>query len=329
MNRVAITLGDPAGIGPEIVVRTLSDASTMKTHPAMVIGPAETLEAAVRRWAPETRVRRIVSPLNHRGHPNEIEVLDTGPIPEPLAWGQVSAVAGLAAFAAIERAIQAAMAGDIAAICTAPINKESLRAAGVPFPGHTEMLTEMSASKDTAMMLVNNAMRTMLVTVHCSLAQAIAQLSIPLELRIIRLADRTLRGFGLAQPRIAVAGLNPHAGENGLFGREDIDVIAPAVAQARLEGIDATGPHPGDTVFMHALRGRYDLVVAQYHDQGLIPIKLLGVEDGVNITAGLPFVRTSPDHGTAFDVAGKGIADSSSLRRALQTAHELLTRRTR
>ena len=168
--------------------------------------------------------------------------------------------------------------------------------------------------------------RTMLVTVHCSLLDAVGKLSIALELRIIRLAHRTLQTMGMANPRVAVAGLNPHAGEGGLFGREDVDIIAPAIAQARAEGIDASGPHPGDTVFMQARRGRYDIVVAQYHDQGLIPVKLLGVEDGVNVTAGLPFVRTSPDHGTAFDIAGQGIADATSLKTALHMAHQLANR---
>ena len=173
-------------------------------------------------------------------------------------------------------------------------------------------------------MLANPQLRTLLVTVHCSIVEAVRKLSVPLELRIIRLAHRSLQGMGIAQPRIAVAGLNPHAGEGGLFGSEDMAIIAPAVEQARAEGIDAVGPLPADTVFMHARRGRYDIVVAQYHDQGLIPVKLLGVEDGVNVTVGLPFVRTSPDHGTAFDIAGRGVADPASLKTALDTAHQLL-----
>jgi 4-hydroxythreonine-4-phosphate dehydrogenase len=258
-----------------------------------------------------------------------INVLQSGSVPAELPEGQVDARAGRAAFEAIACAIGLAMRGEIAGICTAPIHKEALALAGVPFPGHTEMLAELSATPDYAMLLVNPQLRVMLVTVHCSVLDAVAKLSVPLELRIIRLAQRSLQGLGIAAPRIAVAGLNPHAGEGGLFGREDIDVIAPAIALARAEGIDASGPHPGDTVFMHARRGRYDLVVAQYHDQGLIPIKLLGVEDGVNITAGLPFVRTSPDHGTAFDIAGQGIADEASLKTALAMAHEMVKARER
>jgi 4-hydroxythreonine-4-phosphate dehydrogenase len=328
MKPVAITVGDVSGIGPEIVVRTLADAKTMQELPAFVIGPANALVHAAIAWAPTARVRRITGVADHHPAPGVLDVLDVGVVGDDFAHGQVSAATGRAAFEAISKAIDLAKSGQIDAICTAPIHKEALAAAGVPYPGHTEMLAELSSSVDTAMMLVNPQLRTMLVTVHCSLLQAVAQLSVARELRIIRLAHRTLLDMGIARPRIAIAGLNPHAGEGGLFGREDIDLIAPAVTAARAEGIDATGPLPGDTVFMQARRGRYDLVVAQYHDQGLIPIKLLGVEDGVNVTAGLPFVRTSPDHGTAFDIAGRGVADISSLRVALRTAHELAAART-
>jgi len=186
------------------------------------------------------------------------------------------------------------------------------------------MLADLSGTRDYAMMLMNPTLRTILVTVHCSMLDAVAKLSVELELRIIRLAHRAMQDLGIATPRIAVAGLNPHAGEGALFGTEDLDVIAPAIRLARQEGIDASGPWPGDTVFMNARRGRFDIVVAQYHDQGLIPVKLAGVEDGVNITVGLPFVRTSPDHGTAFDIAGKGLADPASLRVALETAHRFI-----
>ena len=314
MKPVAVTVGDVSGIGPEIVVRTLADAKTMQELPAFVIGPANALVRAAIAWAPTARVRRITGVADHHPAPGVLDVLDVGVVGDDFAHGQVSAATGRAAFEAISKAIDLAKSGQIDAICTAPIHKEALAAAGVPYPGHTEMLAELSSSVDTAMMLVNPQLRTMLVTVHGSLLQAVAQLSVARELRIIRLAHRTLLDMGIARPRIAIAGLNPHAGEGGLFGREDIDLIAPAVTAARAEGIDATGPLPGDTVFMQARRGRYDLVVAQYHDQGLIPIKLLGVEDGVNVTAGLPFVRTSPDHGTAFDIAGRGVADISSLR---------------
>jgi 4-hydroxythreonine-4-phosphate dehydrogenase len=252
-----------------------------------------------------------------------MQVVSLSALPADLCHGEVSAAAGQAAFQAIRQSIEWANERRVSAICTAPIHKEALAAAGVPYPGHTEMLADLSGTSDYGMMLANPHLRTLLVTVHCSILDAVRKLSVERELQVIRLAYRSLRSMGIAEPRIAVAGLNPHAGEGGLFGSEDMELIAPAVAQARQEGINAVGPLPGDTVFMQARKGRYDIVVAQYHDQGLIPVKLLGVEDGVNVTVGLPFVRTSPDHGTAFDIAGRGIADPSSLKTALATAHQL------
>jgi 4-hydroxythreonine-4-phosphate dehydrogenase len=323
MKPVAITLGDAAGIGPEIVVKTFADAEFIAKHPAFVIGDAGSVQRHVAQLAPQLTVRRISSANEHAFQSQVLDVLSVSELPSDLKMGVISALAGQAAFDAIKLAIELANAKQINAICTAPIHKEALFAAGVPFPGHTEMLAEFSGTQDYAMMLANPQLRTLLVTVHCSILDAVKKLTPDLELRIIRLAHRSLQRMGIAKPRIAVAGLNPHAGEGGLFGREDIDIIAPAIALARAEGIDATGPHPGDTVFMHARKGRYDIVVAQYHDQGLIPVKLLGVEDGVNITAGLPFVRTSPDHGTAFDIAGQGVADPASMKTALATAHQL------
>jgi len=224
-------------------------------------------------------------------------------------------------------AIDLAKAGRIAAMVTAPINKEALSAAGIDYPGHTEILADFGGAQSSAMMLANDELRVVLVTIHCSLREAIERITIESELSAIRLAHDGTRQFGIAHPRVAVAGLNPHAGESGLFGREEIEVVAPAIAQAKALGIDASGPWPGDTVFMQARSGRFDVVVAQYHDQGLIPIKYLGLEHGVNITLGLPFIRTSPDHGTAFDIAGKGIADPSSLMTALQQAHRLVAAR--
>ncbi|MBN3724775.1 4-hydroxythreonine-4-phosphate dehydrogenase PdxA [Burkholderia sp. Ac-20379] len=321
---IAVTMGDAAGIGPEIVVKTFANASFMAEHPSFAIGDAGVLRraAAALDLPLEIRETDAVSSIAPRaGVLDVLRVPGAEPLPADLPLGAVSALAGGAAFGAIRTAIELAMRGEIAGICTAPIHKEALAAARVPYPGHTEMLAELSGTRDYAMMLVNPTLRTILVTVHCSMRDAIAKLSVEGELRIIRLAHRAMTELGIAQPRVAVAGLNPHAGEGGLFGREDLDIVAPAIAQARAEGIDASGPWPGDTVFMNARRGRFDIVVAQYHDQGLIPVKLAGVEDGVNITVGLPFVRTSPDHGTAFDIAGQGIADPASLQVALQTAH--------
>ena len=323
MKPMVVTFGDAAGIGPEIVVKMFADSSFVKEHPALVVGDIGVLRRAAAQWAPSVKIDAIASPEQHGPAPGRLQVVNISELPPGLPSGQVSAAAGRAAFEAIRHAIEWANEGRISAICTAPIHKEALAAAGVPYPGHTEMLAELSGSADYGMMLANPELRTLLVTVHCSLIEAVRKLSIPLELRVIRLAHRSLQSMGIARPRIAVAGLNPHAGEGGLFGSEDLAIIAPAVEQARAEGIDAVGPLPGDTVFMHARKGRYDIVVAQYHDQGLIPVKLLGVEDGVNVTLGLPFVRTSPDHGTAFDIAGRGVADPASLKTALAMAHRL------
>ena len=317
-------MGDAAGIGPEIITKLFAQASSIAHPRAFVVGDLAAMQRARDQWAPHLQVRAIASPSDFAHNEACIDVVSVSALPADLPMGQIDARAGQAAFDAIRTAIEWANQGQISAICTAPIHKEALHAAGVPFPGHTEMLAHYSGIDDYAMILANPQLRTILVTVHCSVVHAVARLSIALELRIIRLAHRTLQSFGIAAPRIAVAGLNPHAGEGGLFGREDIDIIAPAIALARAEGIDATGPHPGDTVFMNARRGRYDIVVAQYHDQGLIPVKLLGVEDGVNITAGLPYVRTSPDHGTAFDIAGRGVADPASMQTALAMAHKLV-----
>jgi 4-hydroxythreonine-4-phosphate dehydrogenase len=325
---VAISMGDAAGIGPEIVLKTLADPQVMRDYPAFVIGDAGILIRDAARFDCHLNIRSIDKVSDHQPQAGVLDVLAVSELPHHLPYGQISAAAGSAAYHAIRKGIDLAMQGHISALCTAPIHKEALSAANVPFPGHTEMLAQFSGTADYGMLLVNPQLRTILVTVHCSVADAVKRLSVPLELRIIRLAHRTLQQFGIAKPRIAVAGLNPHAGEGGLFGREDIDIIAPAIAQACAEGLDVTGPLPGDTVFMHARRGRYDIVVAQYHDQGLIPVKLLGVEDGVNITAGLPFVRTSPDHGTAFDIAGQGIADPASMLTALRTSHELASHTT-
>jgi 4-hydroxythreonine-4-phosphate dehydrogenase len=249
-----------------------------------------------------------------------------------LPFGGVDPRAGVAAAACIEHAVGLARAGDIAAIVTAPIHKEALAAAGVRFPGHTEMLQALAADGAGAppvrMMLANDELRTVLVTIHVSLRDALDALSFEAVLSTIRIAHASAARFGQPRPRIAVAGLNPHAGEGGLFGREEIEFIAPAVEAARAEGIAASGPFAPDTVFMRARNapdhpGEFDIVVAMLHDHGLIPVKYLGVEQGVNVTLGLPFVRTSPDHGTAFDIAGTGRADPASLAAAIRMARRL------
>ncbi|WP_310384485.1 4-hydroxythreonine-4-phosphate dehydrogenase PdxA [Roseateles sp.] len=247
--------------------------------------------------------------------------------------GHIDALAGAAAALCIEAAVQAIQAGQADAVVTAPIHKEALHAAGIGYPGHTEMLQALAARGGDVvpvrMMLANEELRVVLVTIHCSLRQAIDLISVERVLETLRIAQRAMLSFGITAPRIAVAGLNPHAGEGGLFGDEEVRHIAPAIAQARAEGINASGPYAPDTVFMRARDaaghpGEFDVVVAMTHDHGLIPVKYLGVEQGVNVTLGLPFVRTSPDHGTAFDLAGSGLADPSSLKAALAQAARML-----
>ncbi|PXW96179.1 4-hydroxythreonine-4-phosphate dehydrogenase [Sphaerotilus hippei] len=334
---LVITQGDVAGIGPEIIARLfLDDPGRGALADVLVLGSVAVMQRAARllrrrAGVPALVIARIESPDDVQDlPPGVLPVLEPAGLPDGLAalpWGRVDARAGAAAALCLREAVTLAMAGRVAAIVTAPLHKEALSAAGEPYPGHTEMLAAESARHgvpaDVRMMLANEELKTVLVTVHCSLREAIERLDQAAVLSTLRIAHASAARWGQPSPRIAVAGLNPHAGEGGLFGREEIDVIAPAIEQARREGIDARGPHAPDTVFMRARRGEFDLVLAMYHDQGLIPVKYMGVEHGVNVTLGLPFVRTSPDHGTAFDLAGRGLADASSLQAALQMARRL------
>ncbi|HZS45706.1 MAG TPA: 4-hydroxythreonine-4-phosphate dehydrogenase PdxA [Blastocatellia bacterium] len=321
---IAITMGDPSGIGPEIIAKLFSQPDDFP--PAIVVGDAGMIERSINKLGLPISVRSILKSEDAKCDPFIIDVIQAGgALPEDLPIGQVNPRAGQAAFDAIIKAIELARAEKVNAITTAPINKESLHAAGIKYPGHTEILADYGGAGEVAMMLMNDELRVVLVTVHAALRKIVDAITTERELATIRLAYGAARMLGFDRPRVAVAGLNPHAGENGLFGDEDKEIIAPAIAQAHREGIDATGPWPGDTVFMRARRGDFDIVVAQYHDQGLIPVKYLGIDHGVNITLGLPFVRTSVDHGTAFDIAGRGIADPSSLRHALLQA-ALMTR---
>ncbi|WP_406864921.1 4-hydroxythreonine-4-phosphate dehydrogenase PdxA [Streptomyces sp. HUAS MG47] len=323
MTPIALTMGDPCGIGPEIVLRACADPSRVP-GPVLVVGDPGVLARAERVVRTGLAVNPVAGPEEAAHEPGVLDVLPVGErLPADLPLGAVDARAGAASYAYVRRAGELALGGAVRAMTTAPVNKEALRLAGIPHPGHTEILAELSGTSDYAMMMADDRLRVVLVTVHQSLRDAIDALTPARELDVIRLTDRTLRRSTPSAPRIAVAGLNPHAGENGLFGREDLDVIAPAVAAARAEGIDAHGPLPADTVFMRARAGEFDAVVAQYHDQGLIPVKYLGLQHGVNITVGLPFVRTSVDHGTAFDLAGTGTADHTALLTALRHADAL------
>ena len=320
---IAITMGDPCGIGPEIIAKLYADPAPLP--PTLVLGDEGLIQRAVGLLALPLTVRVIDSPEDFQSAPNTIPVISVSHLPEDLPFGQLDVRAGKAAFDYIRAGIDLALQKRIRAVVTAPINKEALKMADIHYPGHTEILADFSGTKDFAMMLMNNDLRVILVTIHVSLREAIEQLTVEAELTVIRLAHGAMTRLGIAHPRIAVAGLNPHAGEHGLFGSEDETIIRPAIQRAQAEGIEASGPWPGDTVFMHARQGRFDIVVAQYHDQGLIPVKYLGVDEGVNITVGLPFVRTSVDHGTAFDIAGTGKASHASLRVAVEQA-ALLTK---
>ena len=318
---IAITMGDACGIGPEIIARLFADTAPLP--PTLVLGDEGMIQRAIRLLNLPLSVRVIDSPEGFQLMPNTINVISISHLPEDIPFGHLDARAGKAAFDYIREGIDLALQKRIRAIVTAPINKEALRLAGIHYPGHTEILADFSGTKDFAMMLMNDDLRVILVTIHVSLREALEQVTIERELRTIRLAHHAMTQLGIARPRIAVAGLNPHAGEHGLFGTEDEAIIRPAIQQAQAESIDVSGPWPGDTVFMNARKGQFDVVVAQYHDQGLIPVKYLGVDEGVNITVGLPFVRTSVDHGTAFDIAGTGKASHASLRVAVQQAATL------
>jgi 4-hydroxythreonine-4-phosphate dehydrogenase len=331
---IVITMGDACGIGPEIIAKAFASGAA---RGAFVLGDV----SVMRRALALTKQGTALAVLQHASDarecpPNCVPLMQAIGLPPDLAQapvGRVDARAGTAAAACIEQAVRLVRTGEVSAIVTAPIQQEALAAAGVNFPGHTEMLQALATESGQAappvrMMLANDELRTVLVTIHLSLRRAIDAVTFDAVLETLRIADRAARRFDLTSPRIAVAGLNPHAGEGGLFGDEELRIIGPAIEAARAEGIAASGPYAPDTVFMRARHtsthpGEFDLVVAMTHDHGLIPVKYLGVEQGVNVTLGLPFVRTSPDHGTAFDIAGTGRADPSSLIAALRMARQL------
>ena len=320
MKPLAITMGDPAGIGPEIIAKFFA---TGVSAPAIVIGDAGCLERAIKALSLPLKVQTIQTPTEARFAPDVLNVLVKSNLPADLPLGRVDARAGQAAYDYITCAIDLAVEGKIAGMVTAPIHKEALKAAGIPYPGHTEILADRSGTSDFAMMLANDELRVILVTIHVALKSVPDLITKARVLKTITLAHAACRAYGINEPRIAVAGLNPHAGEGGLFGHEEETDIIPAINEAQAKGMKVSGPFAGDTIFMRARRGEFDIVVAQYHDQGLIPVKYMGIEQGVNVTIGLPFIRTSVDHGTAFDIAGQGIADASSLAYAFEQARLL------
>jgi 4-hydroxythreonine-4-phosphate dehydrogenase len=309
-----ISMGDPCGIGPEIIVKAFQANPQLKSNVA-VVGDTNLMSRAAELFHSSCEALGI-------------EVIQAGPsvLADAAPFGAVCAQGGQSAFDAIIKAVALIQDGKAKSLITAPLSKQALHLAGHDFPGHTELLAELASKKANStipvrMMLANEELRTVLLSIHVSLRKALDLITLENLLETIAITHKSLNAQGIETPRIAVAGVNPHAGETGLFGREEIEVIAPAIAQARTQGFNVTGPFAPDTIYMRA-RGfdEFDVVIAMYHDQGLIPVKYLGIEHGVNVTLGLPFMRTSPDHGTANDIAGKGIASETSLMAAIRYA---------
>lgn len=336
---LGITMGDPAGIGPEIAAKALADPVVRKAARLLVIGDARVMTTAARLARVDLAVRPLARVADATWAADTVEVLDLGNAdPAAFALGRVSALCGRAAYEYIERGVRLALAREIDAIVTAPISKEALAAAGLEHSGHTEILADLTGTRAYAMLLMGRELRVIHVTTHVALRRVPELVTRERVHLTIRLGHEAMRRLGLAAPRIAVCGLNPHAGEAGLFGDEEQVAIGPAIAEARAEGIDATGPYPADTLMSRARGGEFDCVVAMYHDQGHTPVKTLGFRyddatktwtgmSGVNVTVGLPILRVSVDHGTAFDRAGRGTANPESMVEAIVVAAEMATRR--
>ncbi len=335
---IGITMGDPAGVGPEITARAAAEPVARERARTLVIGSAAVMQEALGLVGAPLVLHAVGSLAECRWGAGTLECLDLANVDAAtLPRGEVSAAAGRAAYEYIQRAVTLARAGQIAAIVTAPVNKEALAAARVPHAGHTEILAALSGVRDVAMLLMGHDLKVIHVTTHVALRRVPELVTRERVLRTIRLAQRTMAGLGQPGPRIAVAGLNPHAGEDGLFGDEELREIIPAIETARAEGMSVAGPLPADTLFSRARGGEFDIVVAMYHDQGHIPVKTLGFTydetkkswtglSGVNITVGLPFLRVSVDHGTAFDRAWKGTANHESMTEAIAVAVSMLER---
>ncbi|MFN8663034.1 MAG: 4-hydroxythreonine-4-phosphate dehydrogenase PdxA [Thermomicrobiales bacterium] len=323
--RLAITLGDPAGIGPEVVLKALMHEDVYAQADPLVIGDRRVLERTVTALGLPLDIQPVSSLRDATFSPGTVTLLDLGNAdPATFAIGEESAVAGGAAVDYVFRACDLAMAGDVDAIVTAPLNKAAMHMAGYTYAGHTELLTERTHAPRVSMLLIGPGLRIVHVSTHVSLAEAIARVTPQRVEEVIQLAYDACRALGIAEPRIAVAGLNPHASEGGIFGNQEAESIIPAIAAARARGLNVSDPQPPDTVFLRATKGHYDIVVAQYHDQGHIPMKLLAFDSGVNVSYGLPVIRTSVDHGTAFDIAGKGVASESSMLAAIDVAVQMV-----
>ncbi|MBI0298056.1 4-hydroxythreonine-4-phosphate dehydrogenase PdxA, partial [Streptomyces sp. PRKS01-29] len=323
---IAVTMGDGAGIGPEVVVAALLDDAVLTRCRPVVIGDARRLREAASVLGLDCEIAAVGHPRDAGFTPGRVNVVDLGLLPADLPWGQLSPVAGDAAYAYIERAAELAVAGEVHAICTAPLNKEALHAAGHLYPGHTELLAHLTGTEEVSMMLSTEKVKVIHVTTHIGLIDAVHRIEPGLVERTVRRGHEAMVRAGVPNPVIGVCGINPHAGENGLFGYgEEDEKIVPALEKLRADGVDARGPLPADTAFFLASRGDYDLIVAMYHDQGHGPVKVLGIEAGVNLTVGLPVIRTSVDHGTAFDIAGTGTAEAGSMVEALRQAAGMAT----
>jgi 4-hydroxythreonine-4-phosphate dehydrogenase len=345
MKRLAVTMGDPGGIGPEVVVKALHSAEVRDICLPVVIGDSSVIKEAIPMLNSPLTLRIIQTPKDSKPSKGTVEVIHVIPPNPPLEKGGIitegkkrgreeitseiygknrpTAKGGRACLSYIEKAVELAMNKTVAGIVTAPISKEALKMAGCRWPGHTEMLADLTGTKDYAMMLVGGPLRVILVTIHTALKNVPELITKQKIVKTIRLAKKAAGMLGMKKPRIGVAGLNPHAGEAGMFGDEEEKKIIPAIKMAAREGIFVSGPYPPDTVFHKAYKGEVDIIVCMYHDQGLIPLKMIAFDTGVNVTVGLPFVRTSPDHGTAYDIAWKGIADPSSMIEAIKLAVRL------
>lgn len=323
VKKIAITMGDPAGISPEIIIKALHKVDAGVA--TVVVGCARTLQRVIDLKLVDPIIINVIQKVDEADFTKGILNIIDVPLDDPdgLVPGVVQKQAGDLAYRCVKCATELALAGDVQAIATAPLNKEALHLAGHMYPGHTELLAKLTNSKDYAMVLYTEKLKVIHVSTHIALRKFLDTLSCERVATVIEMADKFLKHVGIAKPRIAVAGVNPHAGENGLFGDEEVKIINPTVEKMAAKGIDVVGACAPDTVYLQCHEGRYDMVVAMYHDQGHIPLKLLGFYDGVNITAGLPFIRTSADHGTAFDIAWTGKAKSESMEESIRLAIQL------
>lgn len=321
MKKLAITIGDPGGVGPEIIVKAINSSKVRNYYTPLVIGDRIAMEEALRLLKLSLKLRVIRSPDEFRSahKDNSLDLIDMGII-KKFEKNKPTTEGSRACVSYIKKAVELALNNQVEGIVTAPISKEALKMAGFTWSGHTEMLADLTNTKDYAMMLTGGPLRVILVTIHTALKDVPDLITKDRVLKTIRLAKKACDMFDIKNPRIAVAGLNPHAGEAGIFGDEEIKEIAPAIEEAIKEGVPVSGLYPPDTVFHKALKGEFDIVVCMYHDQGLIPLKMIAFDEGVNATIGLPFIRTSPNHGTAYDIAWKGMANPSSMIEAIKVA---------